>query len=136
MQRERRGRRGQGGSANTLSALGRADYETLKMTFLGLISVYRNVFLVFCHIILFYYDIAIILFCVDRSAIKKRRKKKIYIYIYVFCNIMKLFPKNLYVYRNVFLVFCPRILFYHDISVSLFCVQKYFSSQKCHSAAP
>ena len=79
MQRERRGRRGQGGSANTLSDSGRADYETLKMTFLGLISVYRNIFLVFCHIILFYYDIAIILFCVNRSAIKK----KIYIYIYI-----------------------------------------------------
>ena len=33
------------------------------------------------------------------------------------------------VYRNVFLVFCPRILFYYDISVTLFCVQKSFSSR-------
>ena len=32
------------------------------------------------------------------------------------------------VYRNVFLVFCPIILFYYDISVTLFCVQKSFSS--------
>ena len=33
------------------------------------------------------------------------------------------------VYRNVFLVFCPRILFYYDISVTLFCGQKSFSSR-------
>ena len=36
--------------------------------FLGLISVYRNVSLVFCHVILFYFDIAITLFCSNRNA--------------------------------------------------------------------
>ena len=39
------------------------------------------------------------------------------------------FPELISVYRNVFLVFCPRILFYYDISVTLFCVQKSFSSR-------
>ena len=53
--------------------------------------------------------------------------KKIYIYMF-FCNILKLFPETRYVYRNVFLVFCPRILLYYDISVTLFCVQKRLSS--------